>query len=318
LLFALPACGDDGGGGDPCANLGPHDPVPAECEQLGFNSPEGGEVRFEYMEWSKDCGDNADQPCGPDGRTTATRVVAYGMTNMEPQAYPMVTIGGCTNLAVKTTWPLAQGANRQYADTGALTLTGGPNTIDVPDADPANPDVLGRSHDKYQFYFGADDTDQFVSENTNYTVNWAGSDTMPAQTFDNAIYMPGAYTLQDPGFQANIDIPNSGDFSMTWGDEGNSELAASGGTMLSLIAFAIPGVGLTHLCVGPDTGEIVIPDATIKEAVALAGYAGTGFLLRGKLTHQLQELSDNDGPTGRRLDMLGIYCYLTGMTFVAP
>jgi hypothetical protein len=319
LLLALPACGDDTSAVD-CDALGPHDEKPAECVNgdLGFGSAEGGEVRFEYMEFpATGCGDAADQPCGPGGRTTATRVVGYEMTAMTPDAMTFPNVGGCTSLVNGDTWPTGQGTGRTYADMGELTLTGGPSVLTVPAADAANPDPLGRSHDAYNFYFGTDDTDEYIKDNARYLVDWSGDADHPAH--GGEIYMPGAYTLMEPAFANGVEVANTGDFTLTWGDEGNDLIPADTGPgMLSLVAFAIPGVGVSHLCVGPDTGTIVVPSDMVEEAATLAGDAGKATLLRGKLSHQLVEVLTNEGGTGRRIDMLGIYCYLNGITFVAP
>jgi hypothetical protein len=308
LLFA--ACGDDSGTNNidanttPDSNTGADAATPDGPSGVTLQSPEGGEVRFEYMEWPANSGP-------VNNNTTATRVIAYFIKNQDPQWHPIPEIGQCNSfLNGADMWPLHQSATREYVDVGNVVLSGGPSDLQVPlgGTDGVGTDPLGRMHDHFYFYFGADDTDTYVTDNHAYNVVFTGSDEWPAQAFPNAIFMPHAYTPTNPAV-VDITLTAGTALNMTWPAATSNTPPGVG--VFSFVAFANATAGVTHLCPAPDEGSFTVSAATVDEVL---GSNTSGFFLRGTLTHQLVELKDGSGVSGRRIDMLGIYCFISNYT----
>ena len=125
--FLLVGCGGEDDPGD-CTGHG--------CQQNGldFESPEGGEIRLDHI-------------LLPDGGVLG-RVHAHFISGQTPEAVPFGFVTtGCRPM-LNDGWPQKQGDNRQYVDTGEITLTGAgqPLTLDLAPED-ATTDPYGRDHD---------------------------------------------------------------------------------------------------------------------------------------------------------------------------
>ncbi|HEY5936823.1 MAG TPA: hypothetical protein VIU61_19375, partial [Kofleriaceae bacterium] len=87
----------------------------------------------------------------------------------------------------------------------------------------------------------------------------------------------------------------------------------AGFEILSLAGFTGP-MGPVAACIEPNDGSITIPAALVD--IARAAYPTGGTMARQTLTHQVKELVDANGPTGRRIDLITVWCYATPFTIV--
>jgi hypothetical protein len=147
-----------------------------------------------------------------------------------------------------------------------------------------------------------------MTEKTKYDVIFTGSPDMRAQIFDDVIFVPADFALLTPGV-APFPIPAATAQTFTWNVVPSSE--PMGYEVQSLVAFTGPN-GPAVLCVEKNDGSITVPAAMID--VARAKYPAGGTLARQTLTHVVRELVDANGPTGKRIDFLGIWCYATAFT----
>lgn len=308
---ALIGCGDNGTA-SPDAKQ-PDGPSGPDADTFkGFDADEGGEVRVEYVRWSMG--------------EAAARATAFGWKPTNPSFYDYLNLQGCTALPqLKQTWPMATNAeaDRNYLDLGTVTIKGGPNDLVVNKNTMAGNDPFARSHPANEWYFkGAQpnvtvDAPMYLPEKTAFDVEFGGSADIPAQTFEDAIYMPADFELTVPASHATYPIPpyvlTSGDHTFSWTKP--ADMAPGNTRIDSLVAFT-GAKGPVVICIEPNDGSMTIPKAMID--IARAEYPSGGTLARQTLVHQVRELKDNNGPTGRRIDFIGVWCYATAWIPVAP
>jgi hypothetical protein len=311
LFFAmvgLAACGDDENDlKKPDAPKPPID-TPNAPVFKGFDADEGGEVRIEYVRFG--------------GGNAATRAGAFFYDNPGSTRYwPFLNLNGCTDLSTDMNWPTAASplAERTYLDPGMVILAGGPQALVVPRRAAMTNDVLGRTHpaNAFSFHFGggtATDGPTYLSEKTRYDVILTGSQGMPgmagmpAQIFDDVLFMPADFQVINPPLSTTpFPIPSNTAQTFTWQTPANME--PMGYEVQSLVGFTGAN-GPAVICVEPQNdGSITVPANMID--IARAKYPNGGTLARQTLTHVVRELVDKNGPTGKRIDFLTIWCYAT-------
>lgn len=304
----LLACGDDKTGINPDAK--PVDGIDASTFK-GYNADEGGEVRHEYV-------------------YTASGAVRVRSTTFlwEPGSIDFFTFAnqnGCTDVRKDQTarfWPTAVNpkAERTYLDMGNVVFTGGPTELTVgkhtsaTNADWVDP--AGRDHPvgKANVHFKPMDPPDgatYISEKTVFDVAFTGGADVPAQTFEDVMYMPAAFAptnapVCNPACPVTTLVADT-PMTFTWTTPADTPPA--GFEVLSLVAFTHPTKGPAIICVEPNDGSITVPAELVNAARAY--YTGDAMytLARQTLTHSVRELKDNSGPTGRRIDFIGIWCY---------
>lgn len=315
-LAAMVGCGDDDGGGsdDPDAapdeaDATPDDPDAAPDEVTVFG-PEGGEFRLEYIVI--------------DDGTIITRVTAFGMKDAgsgeTPDRFPLPPIPGCWDLTDDSIWPVAQSSDADYIDFGTVVVTGdfsGVDEIVIPKVDQSGGDVadgVGRTHEEYNFRLDFDNADTVFQGDSTYSVLLGGSDEWPAQAYDMKVYMPPAFDLIDPALGEVVMIEEDTPLTLTW-----EATEVDDHEVISAVAFATPADGPTIVCaeIGND-GEIVIPAEEINKVVALVGEGNQATIARQTAVHEIAELTNGDDVSGRRIDLLSIWCYATTFEVAVP
>jgi hypothetical protein len=309
LFFAvtgLAACGDD----TPDTDIDAPGPTPDAPKPVfkKYDADEGGEVRIEYVKFGNG--------------NAGIRAGAFFYDNPGTKRFwEYVNLNGCTDSSTDMNWPTAANpiGERTYLDPGNVILSGGPQTFTIRRNAMMGPDVPGRVHPADKWFFDpatSADTDggTFLAEKAKYDLIVTGSANMPAQVFDDVGYMPAAFDVISPALSATpFPIPAGMPQTFTWTTPASDP--PPGYEISSLVAFIVPGQGPAVICVEPNDGSITVPANFIDIARAKIG-ANTGTLARQTLTHQVRELVDRNGPTGKRIDFLTIWCYAT--PFVAP
>jgi hypothetical protein len=318
VALTITACGGDD---DEC--------VGHACSQGGASvmDPEGGSIIFEHMTFDTEAATKFGLPAGVN---TATRVMAYFMSAQTPESNPLPTPGACTNLETTKGWPLHVGSPHTDVDVGTLTISG-KNTagmdvsFDVPKAPTTlKTDQIGRPHDIFYQVVTPKAAD-LLKPDSFYDVTFGGSATVPAITFEDAIYLAAGYSepLANPGIEDNGPLVAGVDFPVHW-TAGNS---ATKPPMDRLVAGDVLGVtwlldvtgSPTHMCVVPaSAGTFTIPGATITEYKAAAVARGQdpmhAIMLRNAIAHQVVKLPlTADATAKRRIDMISLKCYVQVM-----
>jgi hypothetical protein len=322
----LTACGNDpnttttdGGPADACVGHA------CSAGSAAVTDPEGGQIIFEHMTFDTEAAAVFQLPAGVN---TATRVMAYFMSAQTPDSNPLPTPGACTNLETTKGWPLHVGSPHTDLDVGTLTISGKNAagtavSFDIPKG--TGPiDQIGRPHDIF-YQFVQPDASALLKNDSFYDVKFGGSATVPAKTFQQAIYLAAEYlSVQNPGLQDNGPLVAGTDFPVSW-SAGNS---ANQPPSAQLVAGAVLGVtwlldtsgSPTHMCVVPaNANGFTIPGATIAEykAVALARGKPTtkAIMLRNAIAHQVVTLplTANAATNKRRIDMISLACWVQVM-----
>lgn len=269
-MLALGCSGDE-----PCEGV--------ECHAVGFDSPEGGEIRVEYV------------------RTPTaefSRGVAFFKASQTPESAPFLAIGAaseglCNDLTLTPRWPTAPHEAATYLDVGALSITGGGRTFPLTKTENYT-DFLGRVHGvAYHFM----DTTTMISPSTLYDVVASGGAGVAAFQWPAALGVPEQFALGSPALPLTLAIPRGEDLVITWEDP----LETIGQDVLGLVAFQDADGALTQICVtAEDLDGFTVP----RDILAKIPEKGT--LLRGHTTHVLREF-----PDGRRFDIIGTWCYAT-------
>ena len=307
LAVGLSGCGDDS---NPAVDAGadaPKTPDAPVSTFKGFDADEGGEVRVEYIRF-------------PDGKYSA-RATAFLFDNPGTTKYfPYINLNGCNDMTAKDKWPMATNpiAERTYLDPGQVIVSGGAQPLQIQRNPMMAADPFGRTHPANEWFFHnfnrmGEDGSTYLPEKTKLDVTFTGSDDMPAQIFDDVIYMPADFAVTEPGMVATVNIDASQDLTMTFTTPPDSP--PPGYEVDSLIAITGPG-GPAFLCVEPNDGSITIPAAMLQ--AAKTKFPTGGSLARQTLTHVVRELEDKDGPTGKRIDFIGVWCYAGTAVTWAP
>lgn len=306
--MTLLACGDDAPVTPDARPDGAPDATPDGPTFKGYDADEGGEVRVEYIIF-------------PNGNI-GTRSTAFFLKNPGTTKYfEYLNLNGCTDLTMYDKWPMAQNADRTYFDAGpSIAITGGPNTLNIPKRTVEGRDPFFRLHPANSWYFDpitSADTDgtMLLSEKTLLDVHVAGSAEFPGVSWDNAIYMPASFAINEHTTGTAM-FPAGTPQTFTWTTP--TDPVPAGFEVLSLVAFTSGGgstgmggapaaKGPIVICVEPNDGSITVPAAMMD--IARTVYPTTGTIARQTLTHSVRELVDANGPTGRRVDLLGVWCY---------
>jgi hypothetical protein len=332
-LLALPliaACGDDGKDNvdaPPPIDMPDVDAPPDAHVFGGFDANEGGEVRAEYTIFPNDA--------------RATRVTAFAYQDAGTKKFfSYVDENGCTDISTAALkalhWPTAQNptAERVYHDLGSVTITATDDstTLDVPRAEtgPAR-DPFFRDHPAGDWFFkqfplnannmpgGVNDDMPYTAEKTAYDVKFGGSTDLPEQTFDGALYMPAAFSIAGDTTHPHAAIFAPADTAQTFTWTTPADSPTNGTEILGLVAVTGP-MGPAFLCIEPNdggadgvAGSITVPAAMINIARTTYPTAGDGTtsasLARQTLSHAVRELQENDGPSGKRVDIIGVWCF---------
>ncbi len=305
VVAGLVGCGDDEN--NPTPDAKPVDAPPDGRTFKEYDADEGGEVRIEYVRFGNG---NAS------ARVSAVLYDNPGTTRF----FPFLNLNGCTDVSTKMHWPTAENpvAQRTYLDPGKILISGGPQVLDVPRQTMAGVDVPHRHHPANEWFrhFGgpaANDAALYLPEKRLLDVTFTGSAEMPGQIFDDVAYMPADFQVIDPPLSTTPHpLPAGQDQTFTWTTPAQD--APPGFQIASLVAFINPAadVGPLVICAEPNDGSITVPAAMIDIVRAKAPTGGT--LARQTLTHVVRELVDKNGPTGKRIDILGIWCFATGFS----
>lgn len=317
----LAACGDDTV--DPmCPD--PVDaaacPVPDDAPQQpvfkGYDADEGGEIRVEYIKFP-----NA---------TVGTRITAYAFQDPGSVKFrQFVNLAGCTDVSTDANfamyWPTGTNpvAERTYYDLGSVAVHNADTAIIAPPVTAAGNDLYGRPHPADVWYrrnvtgMSNDGATTVTTEKTFYSVSFGGSDTFPGQTFTNAVYMPASFDLDAGGIPHGTGADgNSGGvlaantavtFKWSTPAEATTEEPIYG--LVGFIAGGRPRVICVEDNADATPGEITVPANFIDIARAAIPADGFGGIARQTLHHVVRELKDSNGPTGRRFDLVGVWCY---------
>ena len=272
----------------------------------GYDADEGGEVRMEYVRFASGL--------------ASTRVTNFLYSNPgTPRFHDYINITGCqdTTATMRTKWPFAMSADRVYADPGEVLITGGPSTLTVPTRNVMFKDPYGREHpaDKAQFFFGgaaASDGATYLTEKTAYDVTFTGSADLPGQVFEDVMWMPADFAIIAPTIADGNALTAGQPQTYTWTTPANGQ--PTGVEVQSLVAYTGAN-GPAVVCVEPNDGSITVPANLVD--VARTAYPAGGTLARQTLTHVVRELNDDNGPTGRRIDFVAVWCYATPFTVPA-
>lgn len=334
-MMAGPVCGnmmvetgedcDDG-------NKDDGDGCDATCQdEINFFTDEGGEVRFEYLKLA-DADINGDNV--PDSRTM-TRVISFfrsdDQTDFHDYPVNFTTPGECFDVTDDTKWPTSQPMNAKYEDIGNLIISnsgsGSTQALNVPKATVAK-DPLQRAHGVGNWYYHAanastpgaaiNDTSRYVSEKTMYDVTLTGSATWPATVYENAIYIPADFQLKDADGQVNPNKVNENvqlvagqALTIKWDVVPSNEPAGTT-NQWSLVGFIDGTNGAVVVCVNiNNTGEQIVPAAMVD---VIRAKAPAGTIVRQIFHHNVRELTNGTTVKGRRLDMIGVWCFARGYT----
>ena len=311
LASLVAACGDDGGSATPDA-APPVDACPGGDCGVALEDPEGGNIIFEYIYVDSELQAGLGLP-GP----TATRAMAYFMSAQTPEANPLPMGGKCNSLDTTKGWPMHVGTPHTDIDVGTLAING-VNTAGTASTIPmtkllAMRDNLGRPHDL--FYQNITPTaSDLLKPDTSYDVVMGGTGAFPATTLTDALFLPADNTIGTPAREDNGPLMPTADFTVTWNPATSANLPA-GDEVLGLVWLIDSNGSPTHLCPTlHSAGTFTIPAATIADYKAVATARGANpnkvILSRQAVDHRIVRLP-NAGPTNlRRIDMLGITCWI--------
>ncbi len=291
---------------DARSNGPPTDDAPTNLFK-GYDADEGGEVRVEYVRF------------GNGNASARVTAVLYDNPGTQP-FFPFLNTNGCTDVSTKLHWPTAENpvAERTYLDPGKVVISGGPQVLDLPRKTVMSRDVSGRTHpanEWFQHFAGtaANDAALYLPEKRLLDVTFTGSSEMPGQFLDDVIWMPADFQVIDPPLSTTPHpIPAGQAQTYQWTTPAQD--APAGFEIQSLVTFISGALGPLVICVEPNDGSITVP-ANMIDIVRAKGPSG-GTLLRQTLTHEVRELVDRNGPTGKRIDLLGIWSYATA--FAVP
>lgn len=274
-MAGSPAGAGGGGGTAGAGGLGP----------LGFDWPEGGEIRVEYVK-------TAD--------SELSRGIAFFKSDQTPEAtlFPALALSAesvCNDLIATPMWPTAP-ATATFLDVGDLSITGGGKTFSFTKQTNWS-DFLGRP---LGIAYTLTDAATMVDPSTMYDVVLGGSSSVAPGTWPASLGVPAAFQLVPKDVPASIVIPAGQDLPITW-EQAQQVIPQP---VLGLVAFENGNGQLTTLCITRDvTSTFVVPKSTVSKLAA------TGTLIRGQTTHHLREY-----PQGRRIDLIGTWCYATPYT----
>ncbi len=311
LVAVAASCSDNSGGGttDGC--------VGHLCgSTAALTDPEGGNVIFEYIYVDTEL---AAAFGLPSGTNTISRSMGYFMDAQTPQDNPLPVPGQCNNLATTHGWPLWVGSPHTDLDFGAMTITGKNTaaadvTIAMPKM-PAGTDAIGRAHDIYyqEITPGAD---ALLQPSSQYDVHFAGAGAFPAvdMTGTQGLFLPPKFDISSPSFEDNGPLVPGTDFTVHWTSTTPTNLPA--GDEVLGVAWLLDSNGSpVFMCpTAASAGSMTIPGSAIADYKTAATARGANpnkvILSRQNIVHQIARLPNSESGNLRRVDMLGIYCWV--------
>jgi hypothetical protein len=283
--------------------------------------PEGGGIIFEHITFDTQLQGAFKLPAG---EATATRVIAYFMSAQTPESNPLPMPGVCNNLETTKGWPLHVGTVHTDVDVGTLTIVGknaagADVSIDVP-KQPKGVDQIGRAHDVF-YQVVTPKASDLLKQDSFYDVKFGGSATVPATTFQQAIYLAADYpSVQNPDMENDGPLKAGVDFPVSWtvGNSVNKPPATQlvAGDVLGITWLVDMAGSPTHMCVVPANAQgFTIPGTAITEFKAAAAARGQPtdhlIMLRNAVAHQVVTLPLTTGAATnkRRIDMVSLECW---------
>jgi hypothetical protein len=304
------ACGGDDDD-EECG--GAHNPCP---DDLSLETPEGGQLFFEYVTADDDLaaalGLDADDP-------TFMRSIGFFNTAQTPEALATPALGasGCVNMYDDAIWPVSEGTSRTYADAGTYTVVGqNAADTDVELDIPLSEDEFDGFHRPLDHFYQAivPHAAESMKPNSLYTVEVSGGD-IPAATYEDAVFLPDHYELMNPGLNDDVAMVAGEDYTVEW-EVVESSNNPEGQFTAALIILADPSVGAPVIFCVEDAalGTFTIPGEMITQyrdsVEANGGDPNNVILLRNNNAHKIIKLENDDEENVRRLDMVGVYCYI--------
>lgn len=317
-LLLASACGDDGdptvtpdSGTTPDAQ---EEPDAIEPPVAGFTTPESGMIYFERV---------INAEADPDDEFIRATV-----NFVEPMmAAGAPAPGVCIDAWYETTeyWPAKWPSPDETVslDVGQVTIQADdhdpfvqtPYPIVDDDGNPDTPtrDFLARQNDLAiaDKIDGADALAIMGDGDMVFDVSVAGSDSYPATTWEDQLYVPSLPTLT-PAPEEQIDLTatnDAGELILTY-TAGANENLPEGELPLNFVGFAKAGEGGPAAGVYPfvvclsTTDTITIPAETVQKLIDENALGA----VRGQLVHNIIYMDEED-PDAGRFDLVGANCY---------
>lgn len=299
-LLTISACSDSTSNAN-CLGGG-HGGAKPTCGPWADDVPEGGEARIEL------------QTNGTDGTTTGA-VHAYFFKDQMPLRRdlegPEIVAGtGCTDVTGGVYFDngspppaVALAATRTYLDAGpnfmitsadqSFTLAQKTNTADL---------SSGLTHKIVYLNPSSDGSADL--HNHAYSVQWNGGalgamdmtepTAVQGVAVKSQLFVPPVTTSLNPSFASPLQIPKTGDWTLTYQQEATPADAPP--VLQFAVFYDTDTLGVDYQCVSPANGTMVIPRAMIDKLKP------TGVLYFGTFTH-VGHLQD-----ARRMDLVGVSC----------
>ena len=333
-VIALAACGDGETASAPDAgdavDAGEADAA-GECA-ASLESPEGGMVFLEYLTYS----DAVATAAGLGDARSALRIISYFIGDMEPDRMPLPPVGECTNLVTSPGWPAVLGDDLVELDAGEVTIStrngdGDPVELDIPLATEGAPasfpyDSVGRRHTGNYYERIAIPAEEFAAGDTAATVHLSGSGELDEYTGTDAVFIPAPMALSSPGLEDEIAMTAGDDFTVSQSLATGTH-APPGVPVLQVVTLVDPATGhpviLCSALESETEGSFTIPGSAIQSyrdtTMALGHDPGLAILVRNSTVHQVRRLENGDDGNCRRVNMVGVYCYVQfAATLAAP
>ena len=313
-------CGDNGGVSPDAKSIDTPMIDAPSAPDVTWN--EGGETLIEY------------QRIYVNATTTnvQARFTTYYWRALDPLLYPPPTNPGCNKTGLDTPnddsddhFPMGMGhvataggpASHTYIDVGQPTVTGGTMPMVTPLGVNPGFDGFHRKHDGiYHFVAGANMGDTYLNaSDAPYSLTLAGSSEWPAQQYDNAFYMPPAWTPVAPAFgpvTAVMDTP----IVVQWSTPNPTTNRPADGALNMVVALIVPGVGPVVECRDDNPTvhtQLTIPADMVNYYRGVLG-AATGNMARAIVSHRIKELTDGTTHNHKRMDFISTWCYVVPAT----
>ncbi len=305
LLASTTACGDDSGSNSPdaCPN--------GDCG-VAITDPDGGNIIFEYIYVDSELQAGLGLPTN-----TATRIMAYFMSAQTPESSALPMGGKCVSLDTIKGWPMRYGMPHTDLDVGTFAMKGkntaGTDTT-ISLAKMMNTrDNIGRPHDVFYQHISPN-AGANLKFDSSYDAVFGGTADFPATTLPNALFLPADYAIGTPALEDNGPLRPTADYTVTWTPATSSNLPA-GDEVLGLVWLIDSNGSPSHLCVTQhSTGTFTIPKETIADYKVISTARGSNpnkvILSRQAVDHRLSRLPNTAAGNNRRIDMLGITCWI--------
>jgi hypothetical protein len=318
LAIAIAACGGDDDGDNPDANNNPDaDTSPDAAPPIGIDAPEGGAIFVEHVT----LGDTLQAAIGlPE--PNFVRTVATAINGMTPEAMGIPTFNTCTNqwANTPTDWPMGIGTSVTYLDVGDMTVSGKNYANDATEWDlPLNTsgtDLFGRPIDEVREYLDSG-VSEYIKPGTFFTIEMSGSSEVEPTTWTDAAFVPNSFSVINPGLNDDVTFTAGTDATVEWEEQDLPASMPPNSAMAEVVALASPATGsLVIMCpfVNDPDGAATISGEMIQAyrdtVTAQGGDPDVAILVRNYNNHHIMELPNGDPDNVRRVDVIGIYCFV--------